>query len=183
MKLTYAGVGSRETPIDVRDLMTSAAIALREQGWTLRSGHAPGADQAFEAGAGDDAEIYLPWPLFERRVPVGGAEVVAEPTAAALELAAEHHPYWYSLKRPARLLHARNMHQVLGHGLDAPAGFVVCWTPDGSLDGSERSSGGTGQALRVAVAEDVHVFNLKLETDRCLFEKIASEIAVGNLER
>lgn len=178
MKLTYAGVGSRTTPTDVLALMTRTAIALRAQGWTLRSGHAPGADQAFEAGAGDDAEIYLPWASFEHHVPVGGAFVVPRPSADAFEMAAKYHPNWYALRRPARSLHARNMHQILGQWLDTPTAFVICWTPDGSLDGSERSSGGTGQALRAALAEDIQVFNLKLGPDREMFERIAMKEVV-----
>lgn len=173
-KLTYAGVGSRETPPDVLGLMTDTAEALRSMGWTLRSGHAPNADQAFEAGAGVAAEIYLPWPSFENKVSCGDATVFSRPTPAAFELAAEHHPYWFSLKRGSRSLHARNMHQVLGRALDVPAAFVVCWTQDGSLDGSSSASGGTGQALRAAAAEGIHVFNLKLDADRELFERIAA---------
>lgn len=180
--LTYAGVGSRRTPTDVCELMTRTARALRRQGWTLRSGHAPRADQAFEAGAGDDAEIYLPWGSFEAEVPTGGAHVVWRPTKAAFEMAAEYHPSWYSLRGGVRSLHARNMHQILGHGLDIPAAFVICWTPDGSIDGSDRSSGGTGQALRVAAASDVHVFNLQLDADRELFEQLASELPARSLQ-
>jgi hypothetical protein len=40
--------------------------------------------------------------------------------------------------------------------------MVVCWTPDGSLDGQGADAGGTGMALRVARGEtpDAEVFNL-----------------------
>lgn len=181
LTLTYAGVGSRRTPTDVCELMTRTAAALKRQGWTLRSGHAPRADQAFEAGAGDDAEVYLPWASFEADVSLGGAKVLSGPTTAAVDMAQRYHPYWYGLGWASRLLHARNMHQVLGKDLDAPAAFVLCWTSDGSLDGAGRGSGGTGQALRVAVAEDVHVFNLKLDVDRELFERIAADQATPSL--
>ena len=46
----YTGVGSRETPSDILEVMESVGYALASQGWTLRSGGAVGADQAFERG-------------------------------------------------------------------------------------------------------------------------------------
>jgi hypothetical protein len=175
LQLAYAGVGSRRTPPDVLALMTKVARTLRRQGWTLRSGHAPGADQAFEAGAGADAEIYLPWPSFETGVSTHGAKVIPRPSDVAFEVAEQYHPFWLGLGKASRSLHARNMHQVLGEWLETPSAFVICWTPDGSLDGSGCGSGGTGQALRAAAAEDVHVFNLNLDVDRTLFERIAAD--------
>lgn len=58
----YAGIGSRRTPPDVCADMTRIAQALGARGFTLRSGGAAGADQAFEEGAADQRlrEIYLP---------------------------------------------------------------------------------------------------------------------------
>jgi hypothetical protein len=38
--------------------------------------------------------------------------------------------------------------------------FVLCWTPDASLDGSGRAGGGTGQALRIAAGYRIAEFNL-----------------------
>jgi hypothetical protein len=155
----YAGIGSRRTPNEILVLMESLAERLAEEGWTLRSGGARGADQAFIAGAqraGGAADVYLPWP---------GYEGIAEPrlqnaTPAALDLAAFHHPAWGSCRRGAKALHARNCHQILGATLDDPSSFVVCWTPDGSLDGAGASSGGTGQALRIASSRGIAVVNL-----------------------
>lgn len=64
----YTGVGSRETPEPALALIERVAKKLAADRWTLRSGHAPGADQAFERGAAHRAEIYLPWPDFESDV-------------------------------------------------------------------------------------------------------------------
>ena len=58
----YAGIGARATPPEILSLMTRAAFALTKRGYVLRSGHAIGADSAFERGAGEAAEIYLPAP-------------------------------------------------------------------------------------------------------------------------
>jgi hypothetical protein len=65
---TYAGIGSRRAPAEILTVMTALASQLAERGYTLRSGHAAGSDQAFERGAGTRAEIYLPWPTFEQSV-------------------------------------------------------------------------------------------------------------------
>ena len=46
--MTYAGIGSRETPIEVLELMTKASTWLGSKGYTLQSGGAIGADMAFE---------------------------------------------------------------------------------------------------------------------------------------
>ena len=155
----YAGIGSRRTPTQVLQVCEQIAQALAQQGWRLRTGHAPGADQAFERGAGALADVFLPWPAFEDSVTVLG-DTHPQPAARAFDIAREHHPNWAALRRGARALHARNTHQILGPQLDQPARFAICWTPDGSLDGQGPNTGGTGQALRLCAAHHVPVFNL-----------------------
>ncbi len=149
----YTGVGSRTTPGAILDLMTRAAHHLALLGYTLRSGHAHGADQAFERGAGGYAELYLPWPAFASDTPLRGV-VQSSPARQAMPIAALHHPAWGRLDDPARLLHARNVHQVLGRDLNCPSKFLICFTPGGT------GSGGTGQAIRIARAYSVPVFDL-----------------------
>ncbi|HEX5308943.1 MAG TPA: hypothetical protein VFW38_07675 [Solirubrobacteraceae bacterium] len=162
----YAGIGSRATPPAVLDLMVRAASWLSAQGWVLRTGMATGADQAFYRGAHTHGtlELYLPWPTFEsaaRTLRCGSEQfVLGKPTPAAYELAARFHPAWSRLTRAVRALHARNAHQVLGADLASPARFVLCWTPDGSLDGRGQRVGGTGQALRIAHHHGIAIFNL-----------------------
>jgi hypothetical protein len=149
--------------------MRSIAAHLAEQGWVLRTGMATGADQAFYRGAcarHGSMELYLPWRDFERgeRSDIEGREifVLAQPTPEAYELAAKFHPNWGKLTDGPRALHARNSHQVLGRDLKTASRFVVCWTEDGSLDGSGNKARGTGQALRIAHHHDIPVFNLAL---------------------
>jgi len=162
----YAGIGSRETPPAVLDLMARAGSWLAGEGWVLRTGMAAGADQAFYRAAHPHGafELYLPWPAFRAgaRSPASGSQqlVLGQPTPAAYELAAQFHPAWSRLTRGVRALHARNCHQVLGADLAIPARFVLCWTPDGSLDGRGRRVGGTGQALRIAHHHRIPIFNL-----------------------
>ena len=156
----YAGIGSRSTPADVLGLMTRLARRLNALGYTLRSGGATGADEAFEQGADGNAEIYLPWRGFR-----GHSSPRHEPSDEAMALSSEYHPAWSRLKWSSRLLMARNAHQVLGERLTHPAYFVLCWTPDGAESHAERSraTGGTGQAISIAEAHDVFVFNLRNE--------------------
>lgn len=150
--LAYAGIGSRRTPPEVLGLMTELARLLAARGWTLRTGGAEGADTAFLNGAllwePVRYELYLPWPSYSDQAP----PTLKTPTERALGIASGHHPRWPLLKRAERALHGRNVHQILGADCQTPARMVVCWTPDGSLDGSSPDAGGTGSALRVAVA-------------------------------
>lgn len=163
----YAGIGSRRTPPHILELMTECGRLLAAGGWTLRSGGADGADTAFANGAYECApkvEIYLPWGRYnEHRV-----ARLYSPTAAAYTLSGRHHPAWDRLSPEERTLHARNAHIILGPNLDDPVRMVVCWTPDGSLNGRGPKSGGTGQALRIAVSEAprAEVFNLAREDHR-----------------
>lgn len=147
------------------ELAELAAQALADAGWTLRSGHAEGMDRAFGRGAGAHAEVYLPWPSFEAPEPVFGDVVFDRPTAEARDLASHYHPAWAKLSDPVRALHARNMHEVLGRELDSPVTFVVCWTPGAEM------TGGTAQALRLAQARSIPIFNLAREADRQRIER------------
>ena len=151
MTLYYAGIGSRETPPDVCVYMTELARWLSDwQGWRSRTGGAPGADQAIEAGD-PKACLYLPWDYFEGR---RGHVFKGDMLHRAHCIASKHHPTWHKLGDGARKLHARNVGIMLGKDLDDPVKFVLCWTKDG------KATGGTGQALRMATDMKIPVFNL-----------------------
>jgi hypothetical protein len=157
MRLTYAGIGSRKTPRAFQSRMHSIARVLETRGWMLHSGGADRADTWFESGVRSymNARIFLPWPGFnEHESPL---YTVCE---RAHEIARQFHPVYHRLDAKGRLLMGRNSYQVLGPDLASPVTCIVCWTADGSTTGAERSSGGTGQALRIAAAYDVPVFNL-----------------------
>lgn len=64
-------------------------------------------------------------------------------------------------------LHARNCYQVLGADLRTPTQFVICWTPRGS------GEGGTGQALRIAKAYNIPIFDLAIPAIK---EQLSSHI-------
>jgi hypothetical protein len=143
--------------------MSAIAFELWADGFTLRSGHSPGADQAFEAGA-SELELYLPWKGFggKFRCPEGIEPILyTEPTDEAYELASKFHPAWDHLSDKVKALHARNCHQVLGRDLQTFSKFVICWTPDGATYQTTSKTGGTGQALRIAIDRRIDIYNLE----------------------
>ena len=46
--MKYSGIGHRNTPENVRNMMTNIGSQLAQMGFILRSGNAIGADQAWE---------------------------------------------------------------------------------------------------------------------------------------
>ena len=69
-------------------------------------------------------------------------------------IASEVHPTWDRCNEWARGMHSRNCHQILGYDLQSPVDAVICWTPDGKIQG------GTATAIRIAMKYDIPVFNL-----------------------
>lgn len=158
----FAGIGSRPkpgkpVPPAVLTLAASLSSALEGQGYTLRSGAAAGMDEAFESGwrGSENKEIYLPWHKFNKHPSKLVLDnVSSEMWVKAFDLAKEYHPNWDAVSPRAGLLLARNGFQILGQDLETPVDFVLCWTWDGG------DSGGTGQAIRIARANMIPVFNL-----------------------
>lgn len=171
----YCGVGSRETPEPVLEQMTGIACVLKEMGYILRSGHASGADLAFEKGSEGHNQIWLPWADFNYENPdsqglVQTGHYVPAQNWVAEQIAHANHPDWDACNTVVRRVHIRTVYQILGPGLgvinqDTISKFVLCWTKDREV------SGGTGQAIRIAESCKIPVFNLfyadaleKLET-------------------
>lgn len=154
----YAGIGSRETPSDVLQLMTAMAGKLESSGHLLRSGGAVGADQAFQRGVQDPRHmaIYLPSQSFMGQLASmpGRYDASRLPSwREALETVPLYHPAPHMLKPFAQALMARNAYQVLGPDLQTPARMVVAWAPGGYENAPPplgAREGGTGQALRIA---------------------------------
>jgi hypothetical protein len=155
MSKIYAGVGARKTPQAVLNVMTEGAKQLDSQGWALRSGHADGADYAFEQGS-TRSEIHLPWDTYNRPLKrmAGATYVIPKVTAEVAAIAEAHHAAWDRLSDTVKSFMYRNVTIVLGLEAGNPADMLVCWTPDGIV------TGGTGHAIRVAHAHQIPVFNL-----------------------
>lgn len=155
----YTGIGSRLTPQHVLDTMMICGKVLGDKGLILRSGGAAGADSAFEVGAAignGPKEIYIPWNGFRNRstreigvyLPTGHIREEAE------YLAKQYHPAWHNCSPTAKVLHIRNMYQILGKDLKTPSHMVLCYTVDGF------GQGGTGQAIRAARDHNIPVYDM-----------------------
>lgn len=151
----YAGIGSRVTPQSILLFMTEIADGLNPFNARLRSGHADGADAAFENGA-EDLEVYLPWDGYNGgrlgKLPFYQLHHSCEEEAKDLVL--RLHPAPHHLSDSVIKLHMRNVPIILGHKLDRPVDFVICWTPGGKLQG------GTAMALRIAIENQIPIINL-----------------------
>lgn len=166
----YAGIGSRKTPTDIRNLMTNIAKKLEIKNYILRNGGADGADDAFEAGA-NKKEIYLPSFSFNYRKANKDGYIDVnrlDNYKRAKKIAKTFHPSFYSLSDYAVKLMTRNTYQVMGKDLKTYSSFIICWTPDGCVTDEKRSikTGGTGQAISIADNLSIPVFNLHRKDHR-----------------
>ena len=161
MKKIYAGIGSRTTPKHICALIENIAENLAWDGWLLRSGGAKGADSAFEKGcdkANGKKEIFLPWKNFNSNI-----SNLYEPPPLAFHIAMKYHPYPNILETTPYVykLMARNSQQILGqYCTNREVEFVLCWTQDGATKETTSRTGGTGQAIRIAIDLGIPVFNL-----------------------
>lgn len=83
-------------------------------------------------------------------------------------IASEVHPAWDKCNEWARGMHSRNCHQILGYDLKSPVDAVVCWTPNGKIQG------GTRTALMIAMREGIPVFNLGRSDKDVVIQEIKS---------
>ncbi|MBL1322142.1 MAG: hypothetical protein COA63_013955 [Methylophaga sp.] len=143
----YTGIGARDTDHSIMVYMTQVAEALSDEGYTLRSGGASGADTAFEEGA-TLKDIYLPWQGYNK-----SQSVLHNVGSTALSLAKDFHPNWDNLSFAVKKLMARNAYQLLGEDLNTPSEFVVCYTANGKV------TGGTGMSLRIAKNFNIPIYN------------------------
>lgn len=159
LNMIYAGIGSRDTPPHILKEMMYLAELLANKGYTLRSGGAIGADQAFENG-------YYRWFDNERnKVGSGNAECdiyLSTKDKKVIDFALKYHPNPVALSKKGDYvvgLMGRNAQIILGDKLDLPVDFVVCYTKDG------KQSGGTGHAMKIAEYYNIPVYNLYFDED------------------
>ena len=81
-------------------------------------------------------------------------------------IASEVHPAWDRCNEWARGMHSRNCHQILGYDLQSPVDAVICWTPNGKIQG------GTATAIRIAMKYDIPIFNLGVQDKKSVLNDI-----------
>ena len=81
-------------------------------------------------------------------------------------IASEVHPAWDRCNEWARGMHSRNCHQILGYDLQSPVDAVICWTPNGKIQG------GTATALKLSMKYNIPVFNLGVSDKKSVLNDI-----------
>jgi len=153
--MIITGIGSRKTPSYILDAMEKFAREAAAKGHLFRSGHAEGADYAFEKGAGKSCMVYLPWRGFNENCPLLGKGIVSgQINEDALSIVIEHEPHATTCTRGVKLLKCRNVYQILGFNLLEESDLVICWTPGGN------GAGGTGLAIKIASSRNIPVIDL-----------------------
>jgi len=160
--MTYAGIGSRQTPPEILSQMTDIAKELESKGYILRTGDAKGADKSFREGTGN-SEIYR-------------ADDATDVTRA---IAKEIHPNPDALTDYALDLMARNTNQVFGENLDTPVDFVLYWAKESN--NPMRPQGGTGQAVEMANLKGIPTINMAVEGWREKLDSIIGERRLVNI--
>ncbi len=167
--MTYAGIGSRETPAEVLNQMREIAMELASKGYIVNTGDAKGADAAFRSSSPDDmTNIFT-------------AKDADDRTRA---IAKEIHPNPDALTDYALDLMARNTNQVFGENLDTPVDFVLYWAKESN--NPMRPQGGTGQAVEMANLKGIPTINMAVEgwrekLDSVLSGKTKAELSLRQL--
>lgn len=177
LRNSYALIGSRRAPVEAQQLLREYAVVRARQGMVGFSGGADNSDEQLEHATKQVAieqgyrlrfrtqRIFLPDVEFNgRRLEAknGYFYITNEQLVnQATDIAARFHPSFSRLSEFAKKLMIRNSFQVLGHRLVSPVDHVICFTPDGSLGNrTSKDTGGTGQALRIAYARGIPVYNI-----------------------
>lgn len=165
--LVIAGIGSRNTPLHVLRDMERIGEWCREHGVYVRSGHARGADYAFEKGARERCLVYLPTADFNAHLSLlGKVGYVAADDPRGRTAANNFHAGWGpSFVALARM---RNTKIILGRDENRPVNLVVYWNPP------MKTTGGTAHALAVARAQapDAELVNMAKVTLLGTIERI-----------
>jgi len=176
MLKVICGIGSRATPDDILEEMTKIGTWCCASKIYVRSGHADGADFAFEQGAQSYCIAYLPWRGFMNIHKSQAKMVVPEFNEAQMATVDKFHPAADRLDACSRKMMARNSCQVLGQKLDSPVSAVICWTE------KARLVGGTAQAIRIAKEYHIPVWNMFWDRYNTADKVIIKLIALGALK-
>jgi hypothetical protein len=163
-------VGSRETPLDILEMMVRIGRTMAEQRVGLSSGDAIRADQAFYRGACLHREnvavgervvpnrIYLAWNGIAGRHhdPENGwyaAPFYKDTYEKASQLALEARGSFEGLTRGGIGQHVRNVYQIHGHTLTEPV--IALWYWGIPVGKKEKVRGGTNTALQLSIKAGV----------------------------
>lgn len=162
---TYAGIGSRDIPLEERTKIIAIADNLCGLDYIVYSGNANGADVAFQLGSNGQCVVFLPWArfnfgVFEPTPKYHLDHFIVGGEPEGLESVYEFHPNPKQLTAGARKLMARNYYQIHGYKDYPKVDFVMCCADQDNLG---NVKGGTGQAVRIAKSMNIPIINIRTE--------------------
>ena len=181
LPLVYTGIGSRKIDRHVIAYLQGVGAAMAARGYSCRTGDAIGSDNAFWTGAvsaGGTVHAYAGLAKASRPDARPFKSLPIRIQELANEIAKRFHPRWDQLTDRDKAWMARNVVQVLGEDLESPSRVVLCYAKGSRfLDGKLCDvAGGTGQAVRVAYAQGIPVFNLAIGSHR---DHVAKRISLS----
>lgn len=186
--MIIAGIADKETPEQIKTLMTQIGSAIKEAGGWLRSGHSLG-DLPFEEGAQERTILYLPWPewnkdeeyLSKHQVVYSllknddySTKLKAEENLwnIARDSVKEYHASFGQLNWASKANLAR-MYLIVMGTKEQPVDAVVCWfkpkkkkkkneeeSEDSENENVNDFQGDPEQAVKIAEDHDIYVINL-----------------------
>lgn len=163
MSKFYAGIGSRETPEEIKTMMTNISSQLEKSGWLLSSGGAQGADQAFEDGVSsiEANRIILATNGNHGKWASQGyivfTDLSPDVQQYCKDIVFKIHPAPDKLKPFPLLLHSRNVIQIMGEDLNTWVKFVLYYAQE---DKYGVPKGGTRTAVLLAKSLGIPAFNM-----------------------
>lgn len=167
----YTGIGTREEglPSRIAELMSYLGHRLAKLGYTLRSGHASGSDEAFERGCSlseGDSEIFLPWPSFRKEfrnsnINYLNLDYSSKVVAGNYFVTSGIIKHFYEMSKTSQNFHSRNYYQVTGK-TGVYSDFVLYYAP---MDLNNEPMGGTRSAVLRAIDLGIPTYNLGNELE------------------
>lgn len=166
LELIFTGVGHRKgVPDPIRNMATNITSWLCARGVKLRTGDATGMDEIFRTAAPKDmCQFFAPHGRYNKHpdaTMISPSSTLPCYYSQARDITANTHPAYHHIGDFERELHIRNAFEVLGTELNQPSNFLLCWTKDGAEAKTTRETGGTGQAIRLALHYNIPVFNFQ----------------------
>lgn len=153
--MIITGIGSRSTPARILKIFEEFGAKAKELGWFIRSGHASGADYAFEKGAKKHCIAYLPWHGFNSEDPLLATSYVSPyPISWVIDILKKYRPNHFSNSIGVQKLMHRNVFQLFGIENKQHSNVVIAYTNNG------LPVGGTGLNLRIAKDYNIPIINL-----------------------
>ena len=198
-RLYYAGIGSRNTPKFILELMTKLSSKLEKDGLILRTSECEGADRAFISGVKEPhhKEIYTIEEEYNEYSKSKEPTIYLNGEKIYFTEQAMQSVYEYSLEPEITIQDKAYLmlsyFQIFGYedkGEEVlhcnPVEFVICWTEDGCSSHLTRTkkTGMTGQGISLADTAYIYIpiYNLQNEEHRqILINYLSGSITVKEL--